>query len=50
MSNYVKLASERKKALFQGNEEKAELIWKAMQRIKKSETVTEEEYKAAAYL
>ncbi len=50
MSTYVKLASERKNALFQGDEKKASVILKAMQKLAKSGTISEEEFKAAAYL
>jgi|688.fasta_scaffold847901_2 hypothetical protein len=50
MSIYVKLASYRKHALFQGEEKEASVIFKAMQKLAKSGTVSEEEFKAAAYL
>lgn len=50
MSKYVELMSERKKALFQGDEEKAARIWKAIEKLAKSGEVTDDEFKAGAYL
>ena len=50
MSNYVKLASERKTALLKGDEKEAYKLWKEMQKLKESGVVTEIEFTAAAYL
>lgn len=50
MSDYVKLMSDRKAALFKGDEEKAEKIWTQIDRLVKSGEVTEDEFLAGAYL
>ncbi len=50
MSKYVTLMGERKAALFKGDEKKAKELWKQIQALAKSGKVTEEEFKAGAYL
>jgi len=50
MSNYVKLVSERKKALLEGEEEKARKLFDEITTLVKSGKVTDDELKAGAYL
>ena len=50
MSDYVKLMGERKKALFAGDEKKAESLWKEIEKLAESGEVTEDEFLAGAYL
>lgn len=50
MSDYVKLASERKSALLKGDERKASEPLIEMRRLSESGKVRKDEYVAAAYL
>ena len=50
MSDYVKLMSDRKEALFDGDEDKAEKIWNEIEKLVRSGQVTDEEFLAGAYL
>lgn len=50
MSDFVRLSSERKSALLKGDEKRASEIWEEMKKLKESRSVTEKEFKAAAYL
>jgi|LauGreDrversion4_2_1035121.scaffolds.fasta_scaffold133878_2 hypothetical protein len=50
MSTYVKLMSERKKALFKGDEAKADRIYEAIKKLVAKGEVTKEEFVAGAYL
>jgi hypothetical protein len=49
-SKYVELMSQRKAALFKGDEKKAERLFKLAEKLAESGKVSEEEFIAAAYL